>query len=211
MRAAAPVSGADLRGWLEDSPQGTLIVAVTDEGAKALLAFLRENGLETRADAMIGRWSADRTAMNAAVLCPVGAPTGRWRHIVLWDAPAEAFCELPEGPVCLAGYRPRDSWLSALPGVDALRRLYVAARRFAQKPVVRVTLEDIERDVAQSGGFPDGAALRMGLAVLNHMALIQIDPEEARLSVPPGRKGSPEDDALYKRLKTLTDYAAKKE
>ena len=149
--------------------------------------------------------------MTAAALCPVGAPQGRWRHIVLWDAPAEAFPALPEGPVFLAGRRAPDSWMSALPGVDALRRVYVVARRFAAKPVLRVTLEDIERDVAQSGGFPEGAALRMGLAVLNHMALIDIDPEEARLSVPPGRKCSPEEDALFRRLKILTDYAAEKE
>ena len=210
-RKAEPVSDETLRGWLEASPQGTLIAAVTDEGAKSLLAFLKANGLESRADALIGRWSADRTAMNAAALCPVGAPKGRWRHIVLWDAPAEAFPALPEGPVFLAGRRAPDSWMSALPGVDALRRVYVVARRFAATPVLRVTLEDIERDVARSGGFPEGAALRMGLAVLNHMALIEIDPEEARLSVPPGRKCSPEEDALFRRLKILTDYAAEKE
>ena len=62
-----------------------------------------------------------------------------------------------------------------------------------------------------SGGFPEGAAVRMGLAVLNHMALIEIDPDEARLSVPPGRKGSPEDDALFRRLTLLNDEAAEKE
>ena len=184
---------------------------MTDEGARSLLAFLEENGLEARLDAMAGRWSADPTAMNAALLCPAGAPRGRWRHIVLWDAPAEAFPALPEGPVYLAGRRAPESWLDAPPGMDALRRVYVTARRLAAKPMLRVTLEDIERAVAQGGGFPEGPALRMALAVLNHMALIQIDPEEARLSVPTGRKGNPEEDALYRRLRTLTDFAAEKE
>ncbi|MBR3505206.1 MAG: single-stranded-DNA-specific exonuclease RecJ [Clostridia bacterium] len=211
VRAADTVSPEALRGWLEASPQGTLIAAVTDEGARSLLAFLEENGLEARLDAMAGRWSADPTAMNAALLCPAGAPRGRWRHIVLWDAPAEAFPALPEGPVYLAGRRAPESWLDAPPGMDALRRVYVTARRLAAKPMLRVTLEDIERAVAQGGGFPEGPALRMALAVLNHMALIQIDPEEARLSVPTGRKGNPEEDALYRRLRTLTDFAAEKE
>ena len=101
--------------------------------------------------------------------------------------------------------------MSAVPDVDALRRVYVCAKRFAQMPVSRMTLEDLERDVARSGGFDEGAAIQMGLAVLNHMKLIDIDPNEARLSVPPGKKSSPEDDPLYRRLRILADYAAKKE
>ena len=148
--------------------------------------------------------------MNAVCLCPKGEPRGAWRHIVLWDAPPEAFRALPDGPVFIAGCRAPDSWMGGLPDVDALRRLYVAVRRFAAVPVVRVTLADLESDVARSGGFEEDASLRMGLAVLNHMELIGIDPEEARLSVPPGRKSSPEDDALFQRLKILADYAAKR-
>ena len=209
VRAADEVSQAALREWLSQSPQGTLIVAVTDAGARSLLDFLTQNGLQERADAVIGRWPAARAAMNAAALCPRGEPAGRWRHIVLWDAPPEAFAALPEGPLQLAGFRAPDSWMSALPDVDMLRRLYVVVRRFAARPVLRVTLEDIERDVALSGGFPEGAAVRMGLAVLNHMELIEIDPEEARLNVPPGQKRRPEDDALFQRLLKIADYAAK--
>ena len=211
VRTAEAVSPEELRAWLQSSPQGTLIAAVTDAGARSLLAFLRDNALEDRADALIGRWSPDPTAMNAAILCPTGAPRGRWRHIVLWDAPPEAFCALPEGPVFLAGRRAPESWMGDVPDVDALRRIYVTVRRFAPAPVLRMTLEDIERDAALSGGFSEGAAFRMGLAVLNHMTLVDIDPEAARLSVPPGRKRSPEDDALYRRLMTLADYAAEKE
>ena len=69
----------------------------------------------------------------------------------------------------------------------------------------------LERDLACSGGFDDGPAVQMGLAVLDHMELIEIDPEEARLSVPPGQKRRPEEDALFQRLTIWADYAAKKE
>ena len=207
---AEPVSRDEVKRWLESSPQGTLIAAATDGGALSLLAFLEENGLVSRADAFIGRWSADRTAMNAVCLCPKGEPGGGWRHIVLWDAPPEAFGPLPAGPVSLALHRPEHSWMSALPDVDALRRMYVALRRFAASPVSRMTLEDLERDAARSGGFDEGPGVRMGLAVLNSMKLILIDPGEARLSVPPGRKCSPEDDALYRRLRVIAGYATNK-
>ncbi len=209
-RAAGAVSPDELAAWLASSPQGTLIAVATDAGAASLLDFLRAASLTDRADAVIGAWPAGRTAMNAVCLCPKGEPRGAWRHIVLWDAPPEAFRALPDGPVFTAGCRAPDSWMGGLPDVDALRRLYVAARRFAAVPVVRVTLADLESDVARSGGFEEDASLRMGLAVLNHMELIGIDPEEARLSVPPGRKSSPEDDALFQRLKILADYAAKR-
>ena len=210
MRAIA-VGPDALKSWLAESPQGTLIAAVTEGGANSFLAFLQENGLEARADAVAGRWPNDLCAMNAVCLCPRGEPAGVWRHIVLWDAPPEAFSRLPDGPVFLAGCRAANGWMSALPDVDALRRVYVCAKRFAQTPVSRMTLEDLERDVARSGGFDEGAAIQMGLAVLNHMKLIDIDPNEARLSVPPGKKSSPEDDPLYRRLRILADYAAKKE
>ncbi|MBQ8952947.1 MAG: hypothetical protein IJ048_02430, partial [Clostridia bacterium] len=142
-------------------------------------------------------------------LCPRGEPGGAWRHIVLWDAPPEAFRALPEGPLFEARQGTAGSWMAALPDVDTLRRMYVAARRFASSPVVRMTLSDIELDVARSGGFDEGPAIQMGLAVLNHMELIEIDPEEARLTVPPGQKRRPEDDALFQRLLKIADYAAK--
>ena len=208
---AGAVSRDELKRWLEASPQGTLIAAATDDGARALLAFLEENGLAARADAFVGRWCADRTAMNAVCLCPRGEPVGRWRHIVLWDAPPEAFGPLPDGPLSLGPHRAENSWLNDPPDVDALRRMYVSVRRFAASPVSRMTLEDLERDAARSGGFDEGAAFQMGMAVLCRMELIDLDPNEARLSVPPGRKASPDDNALYRRLRIIADYAAKKE
>jgi len=209
--ATAEATADELCKWLEASPQGTLIAAVTEQGARALLAFLEDGGLADRVDAVVGRWPDGRTAMNAVCLCPGGAPRGAWRRVVLWDAPAEAFAALPGGIPCLAGRRAPESWMDELPDVDALRNVYIAARRLGAQPVVRVTLGDIERDVARGGGLAEGPALQASLAVLNDMGLLDVDPEEARMTLLPGKKCRPEDSALFRRLRRIADYAAKKE
>ena len=65
--------------------------------------------------------------------------------------------------------------------------------------------------IAQSGGLAEGPALQAGLAVLASMELIDLDPNEARLALCPGKKRSPEDNALFRRLRRIADYAAEKE
>jgi hypothetical protein len=100
--------------------------------------------------------------------------------------------------------------MASLPDVDALRNIYLAARRLGTRPVSRMTLADLERDVARAGNLTEGPATQAGLAVLARMGLVELDPEQARMSVPAGRKGNPADDALFARLRLIHDYAAEK-
>ena len=207
VREAQSVSENQLRTWLTDSPQGTIIAAVTSEGAQSLLAFLKAYELTDRVNACCGTWSKDSTVQNTVCLCPTGKPAA-CRRIVLWDAPAEAFAALPEGSLFAAGRRSTGSWMDALYGVDQLRTLYVAARKWGDKPIIRMTLADIERETARNGQLPEDAGLTAGLAVLHNMHLIEINTDKASLRVLPVKKSSPEDNALYQRLKRIHDYAA---
>ena len=206
-REARPVSENQLRAWLADSPQGTVIAAATLEGAQSLLAFLRAYELTDRVNACCGSWPGDSTAQNAVCLCPTGKPAA-CRRVVLWDAPAEAFRALPEGALYAAGRKSSGSWMDALYDVNQLRALYVAARKWGDRPIIRMTLYDIERETARNGRLPEDAGLTAGLAVLHDMRLIEIDVNKASLRLLPMRKSNPEDSALYQRLKRIHDYAA---
>ena len=130
------------------------------------------------------------------------------RRVVLWDAPVEAFRALPEGELYTAGRKSDGSWMDALYDVDQLRALYIAARKWGDRPIIRMTLSDIERETARSGHLPEDAGLTAGLAVLNDMRLIEVDTNRASLRLLPMKKSSPEDSALYQRLKRIHDYAA---
>ena len=197
----------DLNQSAREAPQGTVIAAATLEGAQSLLAFLRAYELTGRVNACCGIWPGDPTAQNAICLCPVGKPAA-CRRVVLWDAPAEAFGALPEGALYAAGRRSSGSWMDALYDVSQLRALYIAARNWGDRPIIRMTLADIERETARNGRLPEDAGLTAGLAVLHDMRLIEIDVSKASLRLLPMRKSNPEDSALYQRLKRIRDYAA---
>ena len=199
-QAPAPMYDAELIDCLKTSLQGNTILCATLEGAKKLYTFLKANGLTDRADACAGRVSDDAASMNAICLCPVGPAEGRWRRVILWDAPKEAFAALPAGELFASAHVLKRDWLNEIPTISDLRRAFMCARLFARSGVARVTAEDLERDMARSTGLAPGPGLQMSLAVLNHMGLVEYDPGAARLTMPPAKKAEPTDDTLYQRL-----------
>ncbi len=202
------ISENQLRNWLNESPEGTIIAVSTLQGAQALLSFLTAYDLTGRVNAFCGAWPDKPTSQNAVCLCPAGKPDIAYRRVVLWDAPPEAFAALPQGEIVAIGRRASDSWMSELYGIEQLRALYVAVRRFGDRPLIRMTLSDIERETARSGALNEDAGLQGGLAVLSDMNLIHIDPSKASLRLLAFRKCNPEDSPLYRRLKRIHDYAA---
>ena len=188
---------------LAASPQGTAVIVTTEGGARDFLAFLKDNGLESRLDAVAGEWSGSRTGMNALCLCPVGPAGGRWSRMILWDTPKEAFASLPPADVFCAERRADCGWMGEIPDIDELRRAFMAARLFARGGVSRVSCEDIERDLSRSAGLFGGPKLQMALMVLEHMGLVEYDRTAARLSVPPARRMDPDEDILYQRLTAI--------
>lgn len=110
-----PITPAELKQLLQQSPQGTLIVA-GDTAAAAHCPGV---------DVYFGRYPQDPRAFNACVFCPGQSPrpcTGGvvWAGLRGWKA-----AELQV---------PRAEWTAELPGVDQLRRAYVAAKRMLARP-----------------------------------------------------------------------------
>ena len=206
--AARPLAHAALGEWLRSSPQGTVIAAATAQGARSLEAFLTEQGLTGRLDAFAGRWPESPAPMNAACLSPVGPAPAAYSRLVLWDAPEEAFSSLPAHDALYAAPQGEpDSWMARLPDVDSLRAVYIAAKRAAPMGIERVSLSDIEREVARVGGLDDDILVQAALAVLDHMGLAVVDRAAARLTLPPPKKSDPTEDQLFRRLQRLRAFA----
>ena len=122
--------------------------------------------------------------------------------------PEEAFSSLPAHDALYAAPQGEpDSWIAHLPDVDSLRAVYVAAKRAAPMGIERVSLSDIEREVARVGGLDDDILVQAALAVLDHMGLAVVDRAAARLTLPPPKKSDPTEDQLFRRLQRLRDFA----
>ena len=180
-------------------------MAVSREGAEELKEFLDKEGLQNRLDVRIGRWSEDARAFNSAFLCPTGETNVRYERIVLWDAPAEAFCALPKGNIYRLNETISGEWMRELPSVVRLREVFVAARNLTKSgPLLRMSAADIENELARAagGGWTEAMA---SLAALRSMELIGAEKE--RLYMLPSHKIDPMNDRTYLRIAKIRDYA----
>ncbi len=203
--ACCTASRAMVEEWLKAAPQGTAIAAVSAEGARDLMAFLRERALKGRTDARLGRWSDDVRAFNCVSLCPAGEAPARFERVVLWDAPAEAFSRLPKGDVyCME--RPAEAgWMREMPDVNRLRQIFIAVRELTRSgPVLRMTAADIEGEISRASGGSRIEALA-ALAALRSMQLI--GPEKERLSMMPPKKSDPMNDIIFRKILAIRNHA----
>ncbi len=194
--------------WLKRYAQGTAILAASKEGAYHLREFLKREYAQDAIEIHAGRWSEDARAFNAAFLCPCGVPKVRYERVILWDAPREAFGELPQGELMRLDEKLYGEWMNQLPTVDRMRQIFVAARSLARRgTVLRMTAADVENEVARAAGghWLEAAA---ALAVLRSMKLIGAQRE--RLELLPSHKSDPLWDPVYKRIKAIRDYASGK-
>jgi len=200
-----PIDRIQIGKWLRESPQGTAIALASREGAEALKAFLEAEGLCSRLDVRIGRWSEDRRAFNAAFLCPTGGAKARYERVILWDAPAEAFSALPDGKAYRLDEGISGGWMKELPSVDRLREVFVAARNLTKAgSLLRMTAADIDNELARAagGGWVEAMA---SLAALRSMELI--GQEKERLYMLPSHKIDPMNDRTYQRIAKIRDHA----
>ena len=183
---------------LAASPQGVVIACTTRQGAQEAEAFLRKAG--TAFDVCLGRWADEAACFNTLALCPAGEAPVRCDTLLLWDTPPEGFTHLPGCRRLLTramGTVP--DWARELPDVDALRALYVSARRILSHGAPG---EDAVRQLAQDAGLSERGA-QMGVAVLCHMELLAWSAGRGRLGLLPPRRTSPGDSPLYRRLAAL--------
>jgi len=202
--AAEPADRGQIADWLRESPQGTLIAAVSARGAVEAGAWLESEELEGRLDVFAGRWPDDPRCFNALCLCPSGAVPGGYSRVVLWDIPGEGIALPPSTDVFLAqGVSPAD-WLDELPDIDALRALYQALRRrenWSKQAEARL-IEEIAGCAGQSA-----LRVRAGLKVLARLGLVEVSANPPAVRLCESKKCEPERDALFRRLQGLREYA----
>ena len=196
---------AQIAGWLRESPQGTAIAAASIEGARSVLAFLREERLTGRADAKTGRWSEDARAFNGVFLCPAGECPVRYERVILWDAPAAAFPGLPAGELYEPDERVSCGWLRELPDVNRLRELFVLVRGLTKSgALLRSSAADIDAELSRAAGGSWIEAMA-SLAALRSMGLIGAEKE--RLYMLPSHKTDPMNDVTFRKIQLLRDHA----
>lgn len=204
---AAPLPPEALSDWLRQDVQGTVIAAVTREGADELFRLLREEGLTQRADVLVGAWPKEQTCFNSVCLCPSGEARFRCRRLILWDAPQAAFAALP--PAREVYERPQCGclWAREAPDVDALRAQFVALRRILSQR--GASAADAARALAQELHVSE-LSVQCGVAVLCRVGLIEWMHAGGALRLLPAKKCDPASDALYRRLTLLREYALSK-
>lgn len=166
-----------LAAWLDEGPQGTLVVA-GDFACAGRVLRLSEG---CPPDLYLGRLPGDPRAFNAVCACPAGnaIPLG-YRRIVLAGVPAQWLPEDPGGAV----YRLADApaWLNLLPDLAAMREAYRALMRVARRPAWCESLARLARLVAEEAGQPEVTAAASILAMAD-MALFRLAARGNTLAV----------------------------
>ncbi len=166
---AAEIALQTLKKWMEDRPQGTLVVTSGLAGAKRLLAALGEPA----PDLYLGRWPTDPRAFNAVCVCPVtGAPRGGYARIVLADAPAWAV-PVPDG-ARLYRLPGAEGLGQRLPDLEGLRAAYRALMAAIRRPAWCQTLSQLARLAAGAAGL-DVAATAASILAMADMGLFELD------------------------------------
>jgi hypothetical protein len=202
---AAPSSLLELREWLAAGPRGTLIIAVTEQGAADLNTWLLTEGLHEKVDAYAGRWPEDRRAFNAACMCPTGPAPVKYQRVVLWDLPASALISVPRGADghALANGSAARSWLSDMPDMDQLRALYCSLRE--APPIAARSRDQLLEAVAGTCGCGALCAIA-SLRVLERLELIAITKSSPKIKLLEAKKRDPETDALFRRIQEIRGY-----
>ena len=195
------VDAAAVRGWLEESPQGTLILAADFASARAAL-----EGMGTALpEVFIGALPEDPRGFNALCVCaPLAALPAGYRRAVLAGMPTELLPGDMGGelfrldmPVVLG----RDA-----PDLEALRAAYLALMRVSQRPVYCAGMAQLAHLVGEEAGLSRLTAL-MAMLAMADMGLFIFDftARPTRIRRVGAKKVAPETSALWRAMQTWMD------
>lgn len=189
----------EILSQLRDSPRGTLVLAATTDAARS---FLEAAQLEApdRLDVFSGAWPGDKRAFNAFCLLPPGPPPKGYDRVFSLDAPG-AFWGFqvvePERPAPLG---------VPFPDVDELRRVYVAARDLAKRPLpVGSAVDALAKDLMPEGGMRR-SRVQASLTVLVDMNLIELTGDSKRIKLLPSRKADPLENPVFQWMRQLSQW-----
>ncbi len=177
------------RGQLDEelvrSPQGTLIVAADAANAAAFPAL----------DAFVGTYPDDPRAFNAVCLLPVGTVPYGYHRVVYAGMPA------PESGWTLACACA--DWVRALPGIEDLRRAYLAMKRILSRPSSNTSLEGWARSLSDESALGVPCAMA-AILILIDMKLIERG-DGWRLAFGAFRKRDPMDSQVFRSVYYLRE------
>jgi single-stranded-DNA-specific exonuclease len=181
------------------SPRGALVLAATAEAAQAFLEAAQSEAPD-RMDLFAGSWPGDRRAFNAFCLLPPGPPPPGYDRVYSLDAPGAFWgypVTEPERPAPLG---------APFPDVEELRRVYVAARDLARRPLpVGSAVDALAKDL-----MPEGAMRRSrvqaSLLVLADMNLIELSEKTGRFALLPSRKADPLENPVFQWMRQLSQW-----
>lgn len=108
---AERITREDVVRMLLESPQGTLVAALTKDALEL-----------PNADYLLGTWPQGSGAHNAVCICPAGELPRGYKRIVLWDVPPEMASAGDEWTGDCA------EWLKEMPDLEKMREIYRQAR-----------------------------------------------------------------------------------
>ena len=193
--APAAVEFDVLKGWLDASPQGTLVVVSDLSAAADLLDALPG---DCPLDLCLGELPEDPRAFNALCVCPArGHLQPGYRRIVLSGVPGDW---LPQG--VKAHRLPDDpAWLRCIPDIDGMRAVYRALMELSRRPLRFYTLAQLAHLAASHS---DAGVLEALLAIIaiEDMGLFRIDLQSTppRLLRLDRKKANPEDSAVWRAI-----------
>lgn len=189
----------DLAQALSASPRGQLILCAGAEQAAALWRQLAARGLAP--EVWVGTYPQDRRCWNALCLLPQGQIPQGYRGI--WCLGAPGWLLAPGRVARSAG--PAAPWLAELPRVEALRRLYQAARRALAAPLSGLSALAFCRSLGQEAGLSPAGCLA-GLLVLRDMDLVSWQVRPFQAAMRPLRKADPGQSPLFQRITLLRGW-----
>lgn len=178
------ISRAALSEKLAKSVQGTLVIAA-DAGSIVGLSG---------ADIYVGRFPDDPRTFNAVCIMPAGKIPVGYNEVVYAGMPACEGCELET---------PRAAWTAQLPGIEEMRRAYVAVRRLLSRPVKGDGLSDYARSLADECSLSE-ICLMACLLIFLDMGLVE-DTGGFRLRMGEFRKLDPDSSAAYRAVQKLKE------
>lgn len=195
--AGEPWTIAQLVTAMRTSPRGHLVLCADPAQALALWDALAA-GQVAPPDVYAGRFPDDRRCWNAICLLPQGQiPCG---YHSLWCLGAPGWLLAPGRPSREAG--PRAPWLEALPGIDGLRRLYLAARQALSTPWKGRSALVFCRTLGEAAGLSPAGCLA-GMLALNQLDLVTFAAVPPSAAMRPFKKAVPEESVLFQKLTLL--------
>ena len=186
----------ELAQALSDSPRGQLILCAGAEQAAALWQALEARGLAP--EVWVGAYPQDPRCWNALCLLPLGSIPQGYRGV--WCQGAPGWLLAPGRAARSAG--PAAPWLAQLPGVEALRRVYQAARQALTSPITGMSALALCRSLGQAAGLSPAGCLA-GLLALKEMDLICWQERPLQAAMRPLHKADPGQAPLFQRITLL--------